>query len=123
MASTIPWELLRTLLAVLRDGSLSGAARSLGLTQPTVGRHVAALEALLGRPLFTRSSTGLLPTEAAQALQGHAELMEAAASALQRAASGGGPGEARGTVRITASETIGVEVLPPILARLREQHP
>lgn len=123
MASTVPWELLRTLLAVLREGSLSGAARALGLTQPTAGRHVAALEALLGRPLFTRSPGGLQPTEAALALRGHAEQMEAAAAALQRAASSGAADEARGTVRITASEVVGVEVLAPILAGLRERHP
>ncbi|HEY9108719.1 MAG TPA: LysR family transcriptional regulator, partial [Roseateles sp.] len=44
-ATTLPWELLHTLLGVLREGSLSGAVRALGLTQPTVGRHIAALEA------------------------------------------------------------------------------
>ena len=123
MASTIPWELLRTLLGVLREGSLSGAARALGLTQPTVGRHTAALEAQLGRPLFTRSPTGLLPTDAALALRGHAEQMEAAAAALQRAATSGAQGEVSGTVRVTASEVIGVEVLAGLFADLREQHP
>ncbi|HEY8877217.1 MAG TPA: LysR family transcriptional regulator [Roseateles sp.] len=122
MAATLPWELLHTLLGVLREGSLSGAARALGLTQPTVGRHVAALEAALGQPLFTRSPTGLLPTEAALALRGHAEQMETAAAALQRAASARGA-DAGGTVRVTASEVIGVEVLPPMLAALRERHP
>lgn len=123
MASTIPWELLRTLLGVLREGSLSGAARALDLTQPTVGRHVAALEARLGRPLFTRSPTGLRPTDVALSLRGHAEQMESAAAALQRAAGGGADGEVSGTVRVTASETIGVEVLAPILAGVRAQHP
>ncbi|MCE4557380.1 LysR family transcriptional regulator [Roseateles cellulosilyticus] len=123
MASTIPWELLRTLLGVLREGSLSGAARALGLTQPTVGRHIVALEAALARPLFTRSSTGLRPTEAALALRGHAEQMEAAAAALQRAATSGDEDELRGTVRVTTSEVMGVEVLPGVLADLRERHP
>lgn len=122
MATTLPWELLHTLLGVLREGSLSGAARVLGLTQPTVGRHIAALEEALGQVLFTRSPTGLLPTEAALALRGHAEQMETAAAALQRAASARGA-ELVGTVRVTASEVIGVEVLPPILAALRERHP
>jgi DNA-binding transcriptional LysR family regulator len=122
MASTLPWELLHTFLGVLREGSLSGAARALGLTQPTVGRHVAALERALGQPLFTRSPTGLLPTEAARALRGHAEQMEAAAAALQRAATARGEG-LRGTVRVTASEVVGVEVLAGVFARLREQHP
>ncbi|MFN3303100.1 MAG: LysR family transcriptional regulator [Roseateles sp.] len=122
MTSTIPWELLRTLLGVLREGSLSGAARSLGLTQPTAGRHVAALEQLLGQTLFTRSPAGLLPTEAALSLRGHAEQMEAAAAALQRAATARG-GEVRGTVRVTASEVMGVEVLAGVFAGLRAQHP
>ncbi|MFT7776595.1 LysR family transcriptional regulator [Roseateles sp.] len=122
MTSTLPWELLHTFLGVLREGSLSGAARALGLTQPTVGRHVSALERALGQPLFTRSPTGLLATDAALALRGHAEQMEAAAAALQRAATARG-GEVRGTVRVTASEVIGVEVLAGVFATLRERHP
>lgn len=122
MASTLPWDLLHTFLGVLREGSLSGAARLLDLTQPTVGRHVAALEQALGQPLFTRSSTGLLPTEAALALRSHAEQMEVAAAALQRAATARGD-EVRGTVRVTASEVIGVEVLAGVFAALREAHP
>ncbi|MBV8034180.1 LysR family transcriptional regulator [Roseateles sp.] len=122
MTSTLPWELLHTFLGVLREGSLSGAARVLGLTQPTVGRHVAALEQALGQPLFTRSPTGLLATDAALALRGHAEQMEAAAAALQRAATARGD-EVCGTVRVTASEVIGVEVLAGVLAGLRERHP
>lgn len=122
MASTLPWDLLHTFLGVLREGSLSGAARALGLTQPTVGRHVAALEQALGQPLFTRSPTGLLATEAALALRGHAEQMEAAVAALQRAATARGA-EVRGTVRVTASEIIGAEVLAGVFAALREAHP
>jgi DNA-binding transcriptional LysR family regulator len=122
MASTLPWDLLHTFLGVLREGSLSGAARSLGLTQPTVGRHVVALEQALGQALFTRSPTGLLPTEAALALRGHAEQMEAAAAALQRAATARGDGLS-GTVRVTASEVVGVEVLAGVFAGLRERHP
>jgi DNA-binding transcriptional LysR family regulator len=122
MSATLPWELLHTLLGVLREGSLSGAARVLGLTQPTVGRHVAALEQALGQVLFTRSPTGLLPTEAALALRGHAEQMETAAAALQRAASSRGD-EPAGTVRVTASEVVGIEVLAPVFADLRARHP
>ena len=49
------WELYRSFLAVVRQRSLSGAARQLRLTQPTIGRHVDALEAALGVSLFTRS--------------------------------------------------------------------
>jgi DNA-binding transcriptional LysR family regulator len=116
------WELYRSFLAVLREGSLSGAARALGLAQPTIGRHILALEADLSVSLFTRSPRGLIATESARELAPHAEAMAAAADALVRAASGGAD-ELRGTVRITASEIIGAEVLPPILAGFREQHP
>jgi DNA-binding transcriptional LysR family regulator len=116
------WDLYRSLLAVVRNGSLSGAARALRLTQPTIGRHVETLEAVLGAPLFTRSQTGLIPTPAALALVPHAEAMEAAAAALLRAAEGQSGNES-GTVRITASEIMGAEVLPPILASIRERHP
>lgn len=116
------WELYRSFLAVVREGSLSGGARLLGLTQPTVGRHIDALEEALGTALFTRSQGGLAPTELALSLVPHAEAMSMAAEALQRAASGEAE-EDRGTVRITASEMIGTEVLPPILARFREEHP
>jgi DNA-binding transcriptional LysR family regulator len=116
------WELYRSFLAVIREGSLSGAARQLGLTQPTVGRHVDALEEALGTVLFTRSQGGLAPTELALALIPHAEAMSMAAEALKRTASGEAA-EERGTVRITASEIIGTEVLPLILTRFREKHP
>ena len=122
MTSNIGWELYRSFLGVLREGSLSGAARALGITQPTAGRHVAALEEALGVVLFTRSQVGLLPTEVALALRTHAEAMESTAASLQRAASSQGEG-VRGVVRVSASEVIGVEVLPPIVARLREAHP
>ena len=122
MVSTIGWELYRSFLAVLDAGSLSGAARALGVAQPTVGRHVVALEKSLGLALFTRSQIGLMATEAALSLRIYAESMQSTAAALERAAASQGTG-VRGTVRITASDVIGVEVLPPIITRLREQHP
>jgi len=116
------WELYRTFLAVFREGSLSSAARVLGLTQPTAGRHVDELEAALGASLFTRSPGGLRPTAVATALVPHVESMASAAGALRRAASGEAA-EERGAVRVTASEMFGVEVLPPALASFREAHP
>lgn len=122
MTNTIGWELYRTFLAVLQEGSQSGAARELGLAQPTVGRHISALEEALGLTLFTRSQTGLLPTDTALALRGDLEAMHSTAAALERSARGMGEG-IRGTVRVSASEVMGVEVLPPILAGLRAQHP
>jgi DNA-binding transcriptional LysR family regulator len=117
------WDLFRSFLAVVETGSLSGAARALGLSQPTVGRHIESLEAALdGAVLFTRSPGGLTPTEAALALKPHAEAMASAAQALLRTASGEAAGE-RGAIRITASEIVGAEVLPPILADFHEAHP
>ena len=123
MATRAPdWHLFRAFLAVMREGSLSGAARMLGATQPTLGRQVAALEASLEVSLFTRSIAGLSPTEAGVRLVPSAEAMEAAAEAALRSASGD-VDEERGTVRITASEIIGGEVLPPILADFDALHP
>ena len=115
------WSLYRSFLGVLRTGSLSAAARDDGLTQPTVGRHIDALEQALGVALFTRSQQGLTPTEAALELQPYAESLEATAAALVRAAVG--RAGTQGTVRITASEIVGAEVLPPILTQLRADHP
>jgi DNA-binding transcriptional LysR family regulator len=122
MAQTESWDTYRSFLAVVRHGSLSAAARALGLTQPTLGRHVQALEARLGTRLFTRSPGGLLPTEVARALVPQAEAMAAAASALARAATGARD-EVRGLVRVTASEVVSAEVLPAILRDLRRAHP
>jgi hypothetical protein len=116
------WDLYRTFLAILQEGSLSGAARALGLTQLTIVRHLDALEAWLGLELFVRSPQGLSPTEAALELGPHAEMLAATAAALLRTASGHGSA-VKGAVRISASEVIGVEVLPAILAELRRVHP
>jgi DNA-binding transcriptional LysR family regulator len=116
------WHLFRAFLAVAREGSLSSAARMLGTTQPTMGRQVAALEASLGVKLFTRSLDGLSPTEAGLRLIPSAEAMAAAVEAAQRSASGE-VDEERGTVRITASEVVGSEVLPSILADFHVLNP
>jgi DNA-binding transcriptional LysR family regulator len=116
------WELYRSFLGLMRAGSLSGAARALDLTQPTLGRHLDALEQALGITLFMRTQQGLSPTRAAQALLPLAESMEASSSAILRAAVSQRD-SVQGTVRITASEVVAVEVLPPILTRLRDDHP
>ncbi len=119
---SIDWALLRSFLAVADHGSLSAAARALQLTQPTLGRHVADLETQLRTRLFTRSARGLIPTEAALELLPHARLMASTAAALARAASGEAEDE-RGTVRVAASDIIGAEVLPPVIAAFRRAHP
>jgi DNA-binding transcriptional LysR family regulator len=116
------WELYRTFLAVMREGSLASAARALGIAQPTVGRHIDALEGALGVALFTRSPLGLNPTEAAATVVPYAQSLEATAAALLRATSQSGK-EISGTVRVTASEVVAVEVLPPIVAGLIRRYP
>jgi DNA-binding transcriptional LysR family regulator len=122
MTSDIGWELYRSFLGVLDHGSLSGAARELGVAQPTLGRHVAALEKSLGLALFTRSQTGFAPTEAGESLRTYAESLRSTVAALERAAGSQGSGVS-GSVRVTASDVIGVEVLPHIIARLRDKYP
>ena len=113
---------MRTFGEVMRDGTLSGAARRLSLSQPTVGRHIDALEAAFGATLFARSPRGLTPTQAARDLAPHVEAMSLAAAAAERAAASAASPD-RGVVRLTASAVIGVEVLPPILARFSADHP
>ncbi|MFA5958053.1 LysR family transcriptional regulator [Hyphomicrobium sp.] len=123
MNATQPdWNLYLSFLTVLRQRSLSAAARALNLSQPTLARHIDALETALGLELFTRSQQGLSPTDAALELAPYAENVEANAAAMLRMASGLGS-EIRGTVRISASEIVGAEILPPILTTLRRQYP
>ncbi|MEG3171490.1 LysR family transcriptional regulator [Sphingomonas sp. ZB1N12] len=115
------WDLYRTFEAVLRTGSLSGAARALGLTQPSVSRHIDALEQAIGRELFVRSQRGLTPTEAAVELKPYADAIASTSAALLRTAAGSA-GAIAGTVRISASEVVSAEHLPTMLARLRQRH-
>lgn len=122
MSKQINWDDQRAFLAVLEAGSLSGAARLLGVTQPTVRARLTALEMALGTVLFTRSVNGLAATEQARSLADSARAMANASDAFVRAASAP-PGEIAGTVRVSVSEIVGIETLPPILARLRRMHP
>jgi DNA-binding transcriptional LysR family regulator len=115
------WDLFQSLHAVLEAGTLSAAARLRGLTQPTLGRHIETLEQRLGSPLFLRSPRGLQPTDLARELKPHLHDMAAAASAAVRDASGAAD-SLTGSIRITASEMVGAEVLPPILTEFREAH-
>lgn len=121
-SSAAPWDHIRSFLAVLEEGSLSRAARRLSLTQPTLSRHIDQLEVSLGGPLFTRSPRGLIPTDKARMIEPYARTIAASAAAMVRAASG--PlSEMTGAVRISASEVVGMELLPGMLAPLREAHP
>lgn len=118
----ISWDDQRVFLAVLEEGSLSAAARRLGLSHPTVRSRIETLEQQLGTVLFTRSVNGLTPTAAAEALREPARAMAMASEFFVRQASTSG-GEAAGTVRISVPDFMGVEVIPAMLARLRETHP
>lgn len=116
------WSLWRSFGAVIEEGSLSAAARRLGLSQPTLGRHIDALEQSLGTILFDRTLSGFKPTE--QALR----LFEPVASAQRALAEAsmlaeGGHAKLDGTVRITSSTVTAHFILPPLLRDLREQFP
>ena len=127
MSAPVSWDDQRTFLAVLEAGSLSAAARRLGVTQPTVRARIEALERALGTPLFTRSVRGLAPTAQARELAAPVRAMANASEAFLRAASvpaaSAAGTEASGAVRIGVSEFVGVEVLPPMLRSLKADHP
>jgi DNA-binding transcriptional LysR family regulator len=116
------WTLFRSFLAVAESGSLSAAARTLHLSQPTLGRHIAELEQALNTALFTRTPRGLQPSEAGLAMIPAARQMREAAASLSLLAAGR---ETRlsGTVRLTASRVVSHFILPPMLADLRRREP
>ena len=122
MGGAVSWDDQRTFLAVLEEGSLSAAARRLGVTQPTVRARIEALERALGTALFTRSANGLTPTAQARELGVPARAMAHAAEVFLRTASAPADTVA-GAVRIGVSELVGVEVLPPMLRTLKAAHP
>ncbi|MGF7148441.1 DNA-binding transcriptional LysR family regulator [Sphingomonas zeicaulis] len=122
MNQRIDWEDQRAFLAVLDGGSLSAAARQLGVAQPTVRARIEALERALGTTLFTRSVRGLTPTAQARTLGAAARAMAHASDAFARLASAAADVPA-GVVRLGVSEFVGVAVLPAMLAHLRRSHP
>ncbi len=118
----LDWDLLRCFAAVIEHGSITLAAERLGMSQPTLSRQMAALEASLGAPLFERTGRRLRPTTLAQAMQEPIDHMAAAVNALAPLAAAQRDGLA-GTVRISASEVVAACQLPPLLAELAQQHP
>ncbi len=116
------WDQIRAFLAVARLGSLSAAARELGVSQPTLTRTIQALESDTGLNLFQRTTQGLNLTEVGLALTEAATCMNAAADQFMRQASG--MSEAlEGHVRVSANEIVGVHLLPPAVAMLQQKHP
>ena len=123
MATAEPdWALWRSFAAVVADGSLSAAARRIGFSQPTLGRHIEALEQQLGVALFDRSLQGLKPTETALRLY---QSVSAAEEKLAEAAliAEGTTGALEGTVRITASTIVSHYLLPALLRPIRDEFP
>ena len=116
------WQLVPSFLAAHEHGSLLGAARALGLSQPTVGRHVSQLESQLGTPLFERTVRGLVATPAAHRLADAARAMEAGAQSLLRGAHQSQT-TLSGSVRISASQPLACALLPPLLAQMRTELP
>lgn len=116
------WNRARAFLVTAEEGSFSAAARALGSTQPTIGRQVAALEDELGVALFERVGNHMELTAAGLELVDHVRQMGDAAMRVSLAATGQSTG-IDGTVCITASELISAYLLPPVIERIRTEHP
>lgn len=120
--NSVEWGQIRSFLAVSRLGSLSAAARELGVSQPTLSREIQALETTTELNLFKRTTQGLQLTEAGHALVEAAGKMSDAADQFARQASGLSV-ELSGDVRISVNEIVGIYLLPPAIAAFRIQHP
>lgn len=116
------WNQLKAFLETAETGSLSAAARKLGLTQPTLSRQVAAIEKQLGVTLFERVGKTMEITASGKLLLDHAKAMGAAAEELRLAATGQAQG-ADGLVTVSATEVLAAYLLPPVMLRLRDEAP
>lgn len=116
------WNRARAFLVTAEEGSLSAAARALGMAQPTLGRQVNALEEELGVVLFERVGRGLSLTPGGLELLAHVRAMGDAANAVSLTSFGQSQ-SIEGTVCIAASETYAALMLPPILTKLRALEP
>lgn len=116
------WNRARAFLVTAEEGSLSAAARALGMTQPTLGRQVDALETELGVVLFERAGRGLVLTPSGLELLDHVRAMGDAAGRVSLAASGQAQ-SIEGSISITASEIYSAFLLPPVVERLRREAP
>ncbi|MEQ8823165.1 MAG: LysR family transcriptional regulator [Filomicrobium sp.] len=116
------WNRARAFLVTAEEGSLSAAARALGMSQPTLGRQVSALEEELGVVLFERMGRALKLTPSGLELVEHVRAMGNAATQVSLVASGQSQ-SVEGRVCITASEVTSAYVLPDVVARIRREHP
>ncbi|MEO1270075.1 MAG: LysR family transcriptional regulator, partial [Myxococcota bacterium] len=122
MNNQLDWNLVQVFLAVAATGSLTGAAKRLGLSQPTVGRQLRELEEVLGVPLVVRHSRGVALTHEGEELRETAMGVAVQMQALVRQASGTRT-RVEGVVRISASDMVGTHVLMPTLAHIRTAWP
>ncbi len=120
--SPFDWSRAQSFLATAETGSFSGAAELLGMSQPTVGRHVAALESDLGLLLFDRVGKSLTISEKGLSLLTHVKAMKEAADLVSLSASGHNQTIA-GPVSVTASDVFCAYLLPPIIERIRLTYP
>ncbi|TDP73096.1 LysR family transcriptional regulator [Roseateles toxinivorans] len=118
----VDWNQLRAFLETAETGSLSAAARKLGLTQPTLSRQVAAIEQRMGVTLFERVGKAMVLSPTGIELLEHARAMGAAAEALGLAATGRSQA-IEGVVSVSATDVVAAHLLPPLVRQLREQEP
>jgi DNA-binding transcriptional LysR family regulator len=118
----LDWNDLRYALAIGRHGSLSKAARALGVHQTTVGRRLEALEATLGSPLFLRTPRGLLPAPDSARLLGSIEALAGSLSRFE-ASLQDHKDEAAGLVRLALTENTARLLLRDTLAAFSARHP
>ena len=118
----LDWNDLRYFLAVAREGSTLAAGRALRVSQTTVARRIAALEATLGFPVFEKKQAGYALTPAGEQLVERARQVEMAADAFADAAAAE-KRETSGTVRITTQDIFAVTLLAPMLRDLHDRHP
>lgn len=116
------WGDVRIFLAVARGKSLGEAARRLGVSHPTVGRRIKALEDEAGQPLFRRTRDGLVPTDAGDGVLALAESMENAALSMERRLAGN-HGRLEGILRISSADWFAAFVLAPVFIELGRLHP
>jgi DNA-binding transcriptional LysR family regulator len=116
------WEDIRHFVALAREGTLSAAARTLGVDHATVARRVAALETSTGLKLVDRRARATLLTDDGKRIAAVAAPMEETAFALSRAAQAAKRG-IDGEVTISAPPNFASSVIAPQLVRLRQQHP
>ncbi|MGX9354717.1 LysR family transcriptional regulator [Roseobacteraceae bacterium S113] len=121
-ALTFDWNRARAFLVTAEEGSLSAAARALGLAQPTLSRQVDALQSELGVVLFERFGRGLELTPAGVSLLAHVRQMGEGAIALSLAAQGASD-DLAGPVTLSASDAYAGLWLPPILQKIRALEP